>query len=45
MDETIKYLQETGITAEDIHRLFIESTKQDQRKQERRLLQSRRRTD
>ena len=25
MDETIKYLQETGITAEDIHRLFIEN--------------------
>lgn len=25
MDETIKYLQETGITAEDIHNLFMEN--------------------
>lgn len=25
MDETIKYLQETGLTAEDIHNLFIEN--------------------
>lgn len=25
MDETIKYLQETGITTEDIHNLFMEN--------------------